>query len=208
MLSQRIEDSLTPVVARWANQNKELLWPLFPKIPTGQLAWESELADRINRDTVDIGLALEESHATLDSAGRVTELFGITREPTLHQISVDGHTLFSCCALVAHTAPAIFGGPATIVSRDPVSGGDVRITISEGLELLDAGPATSYGSLVDCEPADLLENPRTKFCCHVKHFATSESASEFASSCGDRYVITIEEFHEAAVWLYKQIWVT
>ena len=206
MLSQRVEDSLAPVVARWANQDKELLWPLFPKIHTGQSAWESELADRFNRDTVDIGHALEGSLATLDSAGRVTELFGITREQTLHQINVNGHALFSCCALVAHTAAAIFRRPAAIISRDPVSGGDVRITISEGLELLDVDPEASYGSLVDCEPADLLENPRTIFCCHVKHFTSAESGAEFCSQDSRRYLVSIEDFHAAAQKLFHRIW--
>lgn len=172
MLEQRVEESLTPLVARWAGQNKEQLWPLF---------WEI-------------------------ASGRVTEQFGITREPTPHRIECDGNTLFSCCALVAHTVPAIFGQAATIVSTDPVSGADVRVRISAQLELQEVDPKTSYGSLVDCQADELLEDPRTKFCCHVKHFSDADSAAEFCGEDSRRYAIPIEEFHTAALQLFRRIW--
>lgn len=172
MLDPRVEESLAPVVARWAGKNKEQLWPLF---------WEI-------------------------ASGRVTELFGITREPTLHRIECDGNTLFSCCALVAHMVPAIFGNAATIVSTDPVSGADVRIRISAELELQEVNPKVSYGSLVDCQAAELLENPRTKFCCHVKHFVDVNSVTEFCGHDPRRYPVPIQEFHVAALQLFHRIW--
>ena len=172
MLDPRVEESLTPVVARWAAKNKEQLWPLFREI----------------------------------ASGRVSELFGITREPTLHRIECDGNTLFSCCALVAHMVPAIFGKAATIISTDPVSGADVRIRISVELDLQDVDPKASYGSLVDCQADEFLENPRTKFCCHVKHFSSTESGAEFCKQDARRYLVRIEEFHAAALNLCHRIW--
>jgi len=172
MLSQRVEDSLAPVIARWSSKDKELLWPQFQEISTG----------------------------------RVTELFGITSEPTPHRISVDGRSLFTCCALVAHTSSAIFGKPVTIVSTDPVSSGDVRIHISEELELQDVDPQASFGSLVDCEANELLTDPRTKFCCHVEHFTCAESGAEFCNQDSRRYLVQIEDFHAAAQKLFYRIW--
>lgn len=172
MLDPRVEESLAPVVARWAGKDTEQLWPLF---------WEI-------------------------ASGRVTELFGITREPTLHRIECDGKTLFSCCALVAHTVPAIFGKAATIVSTDPVSGAVVRMHISAELELQDVDPKASFGSLVDCEANEVLENPRTKFCCHVKHFSSAESGAEFCDQNPGRYLIQIVDFNEAAQKLFQRIW--
>jgi alkylmercury lyase len=172
MLSTRVEDSLAPVIARWADEDKGLLWPQFQDI----------------------------------SAGRVTELFGITSEPTTHRIDVDGKILFSCCALVAHTVPAILGQAATVISTDPVSGNKIRISISEELELQDADPQASFGSLVDCDPGELLENPRSKFCCHVKHFTSATSAAEFCREDSRRYPVPIDEFHAGALHLFQRVW--
>jgi alkylmercury lyase len=172
MLDLRLENSLTPVVARWANADRKLLLPLFREVATG----------------------------------RVTELFGVTREPTVHRIEIDRDTLFSCCALVAHTVPAIFKRDATISSTDPISGAIIKLRISADLRLIEVDPQDSYGTLVDGERSEPLDNPRTNFCCHVKHFADAQSASEFCSEQRKRYSVPIEEFHMAAQQLFHRIW--
>ena len=187
-------------------QDKELLWPLFSKIPTGKSVWGLDVPVDRNQSFADYRDALDGSLAVLDSVGRVIELFGITRQPTPHRISIGENTLFSCCALVAHTTPAIFGRAATIVSTDSISGGEIRIRISEGLELLEHIPVDAYGSLVDCRATDLLENPRSNFCCHVKHFNSAESAAKFCSQDSRCYYVQIEEFHAAAQQLFRRIW--
>jgi alkylmercury lyase len=206
MLSERVEESLDPVISRWAGQEKEILRPLFRQIETGKSIWDTGLAERLHRTTGELEQALDASLAELDSGGRVAELFGITREPTAHRIDVDGKTLFSCCALVAHTVPAILGQAATVISADPVSGNKIRIRISAELELQDADPQASVGSLVDCEPGDLLEDPRSKFCCHVKHFTSATSAAEFCGEDSRRYPVPIDEFHAGALHLFQHIW--
>jgi len=138
--------------------------------------------------------------------GRVPELFGVSLAPTLHRIEIGEKTLFSCCALVAHTVATILEQDATIISTDPVSGEDIRIRVSANLELQDADPTASYGTLVDGEAGELLEDPRTKFCCHVKHFMDEASAIEFCRAYPGRYPVPIQEFHKAAQQLFGRIW--
>ena len=206
MLSTRVEESLSPVISRWAGQDKKILRPLFREIETGKSIWETDFAERLHRTTGDLEDALDSSLAELDSGGSVAELFGITRELTTHRIDVDGKTLFSCCALVAHTVPAILGQAATVISTDPVSGNKIRIRISAELELQDVDPQASFGSLVDCDPGDLLEEPRSKFCCHVKHFTSATSAAKFCGADSRRYSVPIDEFHAGALHLFQHIW--
>lgn len=206
MLNSRVEESLAPVVARWAGQDKEMLWPLFPQIVTGQSVCEADLATCLHRNAEDLGIALRASLAEVDSIGRITELFGITQQPTLHRIEVGKNTLFSCCALVAHAVPAIFGKSATIVSTDTVNGGETKIRISDKMELQDVQPQASVGTLVDGEPGELLTNPRQNFCCHVKHFTDANSAAEFCGEDSRRYLVPIEEFHVAAQQLFHRVW--
>ncbi len=205
-LDSRVEHSLLPVVARWAGQDKGMLLPLFRLIASGEALEEAQLAEELNRGTDAVNAALDTSLAEIDSCGRVSELFGITREPTLHRIEVGGATLYSCCALVAHMVPAIMQQAVTVESTDPINGKTIKLAISVDAELQRVHPLTARGSMVDCAVDEIIASPRAKFCCHVKHFAVSESAAEFASKDSGRYVVTIEEFHEAAQWLYRRIW--
>ena len=202
----RVEHSLLPVVARWAEQDKALLLPLFRLIASGETLEETRLAEELRRETDAVNAALNTSLAEIDSRGRVVELFGITREPTLHRIEVGGVTLYSCCALVAHMIPTIMHQAVTVESTDPINGNKINLAISADSQLHHVDPLTARGSMVDCAVEEIIASPRTKFCCHVKHFATSESATEFSSKNSARYVMTIEDFHEAAQWLYRRIW--
>ncbi len=195
-----------PVVARWAKQDKGLLLPLFQLIASGEPLEEVQLARDLNRGTDAINDALSTSLAEIDSSGRVSELFGIIREPTLHRIEVGGVSLYTCCALVAHMVPAIMHQAVTVESTDPINGSKLKLAITADSELQHVDPLTAYGSMVDCSVEEIIVNPRTKFCRHVKHFATRESATEFSRKSPDRYVMTIKDFHEAAQWLYRQIW--
>jgi len=205
-LDSRVEHSLNPVVARWAEQDKGMLLPLFRLIASGEPLEEAQLAKDLNIGADAFSAALSTSLAEIDSLGRVSELFGITRETTLHRIDVGGETLFSCCALVAHMVPAIMQQAVTVESTDPIDGSSIRLMISADFELQYVEPSTACGSMVDCEVEDIIASPRNKFCCHVKHFAASESATEFVNKNSGRYVMTIEDFHEAAHWLYRRIW--
>jgi len=206
ILDSRIERSLKPVVARWDDQDKDLLFPLFQLIASGEPLEEAKLAEGLDRRTDAISAALGTSLAEIDSSGRVSELFGITREPTLHRIEVGGVTLYSCCALVAHMVPAIMHQAVTVESTDPINGDKITLAISANSELQQLEPLTACGSMVDCAVEEIIASPRTKFCCHVRHFATSESATEFSSKNSARYVMTIEDFQDAAQWLYRRIW--
>ena len=205
-LDSRVERSLLSVVARWAEQDKGMLLPLFRLIASGEPLDETQLAEDLNIGAEALSAALSTSLAEIDSRGRISELFGISRETTLHRIDVGGETLYSCCALVAHMIPAIMQRAVTVESIDPINGDKIRLVISADSELQRVHPLTTRGSMVDCAAEEIISSPRTKFCCHVKHFATSASATEYSSKSSDRYVMTIEEFHEAAQWLYRRIW--
>ena len=103
--------------------------------------------------------------------------------------------------------PAIMHQPATVESTDPINGDKITLAISANSELQQIEPVTACSSMIDCAVEEIIVNPRTKFCCHVTHFASCESATEFSSKRPDQYVTTtIEDFHEAAQWVYRRIW--
>jgi len=204
----RVEQSLLPVVARWAALDKSTLLPLFRLIVTGEPLNEAHFAKDLKTGAGAFGTAPGGSLSAIDSLGRVAKLFGITRETTLHRIDVGGEMLYSCCALVAHMVPAFMQQSAIIKSTDPIRGDTITLGISAESRLHYVDPETACGSMVDCSIDEIIASPRTSFCCHVRHFVTTESAMTFTGSKTDRYLMTIEDFHEAAQWLYRQIWAT
>ncbi len=206
VLGSRVEHSLMPVVARWAEQDKELLLPLFRLIATGEAVEEARLAKELNRETDAIRAALKSSLAEIDSRGRISELFGVTHAPTLHRIELGGVTLYSCCALVAHMVPAIMRQAVAIESTDPIDGSNIKLTISADAELQLVEPLTACASMIDSDLEEVIVSPRARFCCHVKHFAAAESANEFSSKKSARYIMAIEDFHRASRWLYERVW--
>lgn len=206
MPKRRIEASLSPLISRWASQDKELLAPMFKEVRSGKKPGNGNPDAVPDSASLMDRKALDDSLATLDSSGRVAELFGIAREPTSHRVNFSGDAIFSCCALVAHTAPAIFEYAATIESTDPISGEKVIVEISRGLQISGNLPAETCASLVDCQLAEFLKNPRDAFCRHVKHFRSAETAEEFCSQDNRRYIVDIAEFHAAAQYLFHQVW--
>ena len=183
-----------------------MLLPLFSLIASGEQLQHARLAKQLGRRTDAVIASLSTSLAEIDPRGRVTELFGITRDSTIHRIEVGGDILYSCCALVAHTVAAIWRQSAVIESTDPVNYKKIRLAISADLELQQVEPLNARASMVDCTAEEVTANARNKFCCHVKHFTCSESATEFSSDSKARYVMTIEDFHKGAQRLYNQIW--
>jgi len=149
-----------PVVARWAKQDKGMLLPLFRLIASGEPLDETQLAEDLNIGADAFSVALNTSLAEIDSLGRVSELFGITRETTLHRIDVGEETLYSCCALVAHMVPAIIQQAVTVESIDPINGDKIRLAISADSELQHVHPLTTRSSMVDCAVEEIITSPR------------------------------------------------
>jgi hypothetical protein len=63
-----------------------------------------------------------------DEDGRVVG-WRITLRETPHRFTVDGHQLFTWCALDTLMFPAIIGRPAQVSSPSPASGAEVRVEV-------------------------------------------------------------------------------
>ena len=66
-LASRVEQSLIPVVARWAEQDKDLLFPLFPLIASGESLEEAQLSKDLNIGADAFSAALDMLLAAIDS---------------------------------------------------------------------------------------------------------------------------------------------
>jgi alkylmercury lyase len=114
---------------------------------------------------------------------------GLTLRPTPHQFEVNGHHLYTWCALDTLVFPVLLGKTAHITSPCRVTGTLVRLTVTpEGVEQLD--PPEAVVSLVTPEA-----NPdiRATFCNFIHFFRSSEDASEWLSRHPGASIVPVAE---------------
>ena len=191
--------------SRWQQTNKILLRQVFPLLAQGRSVLPAQLAQIAGYDVPTVEQALMDGHSDRDNDGNVIELFGITQAPTLHRIQVGPVCLFSCCALVSHMIPSLLSQIASIESVDPVGHRLVRLTISpRGIQSVQ--PSSAVGTLIITTEEEVKRDVRSAFCMHVHHLPDSDLAQKFVDADTRRYVVGINQFHEAAGQLTSAIW--
>jgi alkylmercury lyase len=116
--------------------------------------------------------------------------------PTAHRISVEGEQLYAWCAYDAIYAPGVIGRPAQVVSKDPVSGDPIEMTITpEGVENLrpEGAVVTVVGPEADVRGG--LESPR---CSQMLFFGSRDSAEKWRQDRAGVSILTVEEVFEIA----------
>ena len=199
------EKTIEHISLRWQPTNKILLRQLFPLLAQGKPVSPTQLAQIAGIDVPTVEQVLIEGHTDRDMQGNVIELFGILQTPTLHRIQVGDVCLFSCCALVSQMVPLLLSQTATIELVDPIGHGLVRLTISPtGIQSVE--PYSAVSTLVLTSAEQVLKDVRSAFCMHVHHFPDTNSAQEFVNIDQRRYIVSIQQLHEAARQLTAAIW--
>jgi hypothetical protein len=101
--------------------------------------------------------------------------------------------------------PLLLDRTATIESVDPISHRLIKIQVSpSGVE--SVVPQQAVGTLVITTQEQVLEDVRSAFCMHVCYFPDEGTAAEFVAADSRRYLVGIQQFHEAARQLTDVIW--
>lgn len=205
--SQRVavSETIGHLAARWAQADKRILRQVFPLLTKGQPVPVSLIAEVTESNPAAVEAALESGRAGRDANGRVVELSGLMLSPTVHRVEIGDVALFSCCALLAQLVAELLGGTVKVESVDPVSRRIVRLAVGpQGVASVE--PAGAVASFVYAEASDMADDVGAGFCSHVQHFASSESADAFVAADSRRYVLAIDDLHEAARLLYREAW--
>lgn len=202
---QEISDTIEHLAQRWEQADKHILRRVFPLIAQGRPVSVDAVAKAVGTGISDVQQELLLGRAGRDGLGRVTELFGLTLSPTLHRVEVDQIALYSCCALVSHVVPKLLGRTVKVESVDPVGRKIVRLTITPN-GVLSVEPSEAVGTLIVTDESGVKEDASSNFCSHVHHFVSTDSAMRFVDGNRKRYILGIEDFHEAGNRLYLKIW--
>lgn len=113
---------------------------------------------------------------------------GLTLRETPHVFEVDGHRLYTWCALDTLMFPALIGTTARVESRCAVTGRPVYLIVAPNT-VRQVEPAETMVSLL---VPDASSDIRRSFCCHVHFFASPSVANTWALEHPGIDVVSVE----------------
>jgi alkylmercury lyase len=123
-----------------------------------------------------LGQAGESGQVEINDSGDVIGAV-LSLNPTQHEVSIDNNRLYAWCAFDAIFAPGVVGKPARIVSRDPVTGETIRITITlAGVEEVE--PETAVVSVLGPN-LEMQVGPEGPRCTQMLFFGSHDSADQW-----------------------------
>ncbi len=143
-----------------------------------------------------------------DEEGRVLGFGGLAATPMPHKLDLDGRTLWTWCAWDSLFIPEILGEQAQVESRDPETGGTIRLTVTpEGIQ--SQQPETTVVSFVALD-AELFsssaDNVMGSFCHFVFFFESRESGEAWAAKHEGTFILTLDEAADLAKRLNTRNW--
>ncbi len=176
--------------------------PLMQLLVHGEPVSLEHLATTLGRPVQDVIEALRQfEDVATDEDGRLVGA-GISLLPTPYRFEVQGHELFTWCALDTLIFPAWLRLPAQVASVCPVTGTAIHLRVSpEGVEQF--APSSAVISLLIQEGLATCGNIRDVFCTYSQFFASPEAASAWHALHPDGHVLPIEEASHLAQTLAR-----
>ncbi len=192
-LSETPVDSLALAIANsgfW--ERMAYFLPLIRLLAGGAPVSREQLAAGLGRPSEEVTEALRQFEDIIyDEQGRVVSA-GLSLLPTSHRFEVNGHVLFTWCALDTLIFPVWTQHSAQISSPCPVTGQLIHLTVTpERLEPLD--PPSGVLSLLIQDGLATCCNIREAFCSFSHFFAKRQAASNWLSEYLDAHLLSIEE---------------
>lgn len=163
-----------------SGRNTDVCLQLLRLLALGQPVTRLQLATVLHSSEEEVIRQLRElSDVEVDQEGRILGS-GLTLLPTPHRFQVNGHAMFTWCALDALSYPVILHCLARVESRCPVAGMPIRLTVTpERIEALE--PEEAVVSLVLPEKAACCD-VRGTFCDFGHFFSSPAAASVWQES--------------------------
>jgi alkylmercury lyase len=192
-LSETRVDSLALTIANSGTwEQMAYFLPLMRLLADGAPVSREQLATAINRPAASVTEALRQfEDIVYDEEGRVVSA-GISLQPTPYHFEVNGHLLYTWCALDTLLFPVWLGRSAQVSSACPATGQPILLRVSpEHLESFD--PPSGMLSLLIQEGLATCCTIREAFCAYSQFFASQAAAAAWLSEFPDAHLLSIEE---------------
>ncbi len=128
-----------------------------------------------------------------DERGQVVG-WGLSLQQTPHQFRINGHTLYTWCALDALAYPILLEQTAQVESVCPITRTPIRLRVgAEGISALDPATAMVSLSIPDSHP-DTCN--RASFCGQGHFFASPQAASTWQDTHPEACILPVEAVYQ------------
>jgi len=165
--------------------------PLWRLLASGKPVSLEELATESHRPLNEIQAFLHSSDVRVDQEGHIIGL-GLSFQPTRHQFHLGEKTLYTWCALDTLAFPALLGCTARVISSCPVTGREIRLTVTPEATL-DLEPASAVVSVrLAGEDTDIC-HVQEDICNDGYFFVSREVAFSWPSLHPKAVLLSVEE---------------
>lgn len=166
--------------------------PIMRLLANGDPVSREQLATALNRPVDEVTKVLRQfEDVVFDEDGRIVGA-GLSLLPTPYRFEVNGHRLYTWCALDTLIFPAWLERPAQVSSACPVTGTPIHLTVTKD-QIEQLAPPSGVISLLIQEGLATCCNIRDAFCAYSQFFASREAASAWLSQTPSGHVLPIEE---------------
>lgn len=148
---------------------------------------------------------LKRAGARFDDDGNIIGIGGVGFGSANHSVSLAGVELSACCAITAQGVAILADQIATIRTRDPVTNGEITMTVTpEGVESVE--PKATVATFVTLRTAGRRATLFDTFCRFARYFESRESAREFDTGDSETLILDPDETHRAARLWVATVW--
>ena len=195
--------AMMDTVPPFGEQAKRLALELYRQLAAGKPVSREHLAEALDVSAEEIAALLNDEQLKgwvfYDDQQRVVGFRGLAITQMPHRFEVEGRALTTWCAIDSLFIPEVLGKPARVESRDPRTGGLIRLTVTpEGIEAVE--PAGTVMSILVGDTEVMKTNPLKvmgSFCHHIFFFESPESGTEWTRTHGEgTFLMTLDEAFE------------
>jgi len=177
-------------------RTQRVLLVLYRLIAMGEPVAVDRLADSAGTDADavrDVLAAVDPSNIQYDD-GRVVGFRGLTQIATRHRLTVGDHALYTWCAFDALFVPELLDRPARVASACPMTGTEIRLTVTPG-GVSAVAPAETVMSFVMPDDPHYRADIRATFCRHVNFLASKDAGVAWRAANPEAVILTLDEAH-------------
>jgi alkylmercury lyase len=129
-----------------------------------------------------------------DGEGRVVAFSGLSLTPTAHRFGVGDRDLYTWCAWDTLFLPALLDRSASVRSRCPITGTEVRLTVTPN-GIVGVDPPALRVSFPPPSTTSISDITAT-FCCHVHFLAGPAAADQWLNRHPGGAVLELDDAYE------------
>jgi alkylmercury lyase len=192
-LSETSVDSLALAIANSGSWERMTYFlPLIRLLSNGHPVSPEQLATALERPFEEVTEVLRQFEDIVSDEDGCIVGAGLSLLPTPYRFEVNGHVLYTWCALDTLIFPVWLGRSAQVSSACPATGTPIHLRVSpERLEHVD--PPSGVLSLLIADEVATCCNIREAFCAYSQFFAERQAASTWLSKYPDAHLLPIEE---------------